>query len=278
MLIKQQRRKLKMSDEIISSEPNKFKLYLNIAALLVMLAGIGIGVLTLGSAAGIWLGLWDFRRGFDLLRISNNYGDIIAWVGLAATIAIVIAAKLLHTGNAVKFASFAAIGTVAAAIAYAVPESFRPPEGVNYPPIHDISTDLSSPPSFVDVLPLRVDAPNTVVYGGSNNMTPERLAELTAEAYPDLVPQQYSAPVDEVFDRALAAVEQLGWELVSAVKSEGRIEATDTTLWFRFKDDIVIRLEAEGSQTRVNARSLSRVGGGDVGANAIRLRAFFELL
>jgi uncharacterized protein (DUF1499 family) len=109
-------------------------------------------------------------------------------------------------------------------------------------------------------------------------MTPERLSQLTAEAYPDLVSQYYAASVDEVFDRTLAAVDRLGWELVSATRTAGRIEATDTTLWFRFKDDIVIIIEAQGNQTLVNARSVSRVGTGDVGANAIRLRAFFALL
>jgi|Marorgknorr_s2lv_3_1036020.scaffolds.fasta_scaffold00014_59 uncharacterized protein (DUF1499 family) len=267
-----------MNDEIGSHAANKVKLTLNIASIGVLLAGMGIGMVTLAAAAGIWLGLWDFRRGFDLLRISNNYGDIIAWIGLFGTIAIVVAARLFDTGNAVRLGGLAAIGTLTAFVAYSIPESFRPAEGINYPPIHDISTDLNAPPEFVEVLPLRADAANTVIYGGSNNMTPERLAQLTAEAYPDLVPQHYDASVDEIFDRALAAVDRLGWELVSATRSAGRIEATDTTLWFRFKDDIVIIIAAAGNQTLVNARSVSRVGTGDVGANAIRLRAFFGLL
>ena len=58
----------------------------------------------------------------------------------------------------------------------------------------------------------------------------------------------------------------------------GRIEATDSTFWFKFKDDIVIRLRPESSGVRIDARSVSRVGKGDVGINAIRLRKFFELL
>jgi hypothetical protein len=172
----------------------------------------------------------------------------------------------------------AASGTVVAAIAFYIPESFRPGEGVNYPPIHDISTNLISPPEFVAILPLRVDAANTVIYGGSNNMTPERLVQLTEEAYPDLVTRRYSESADEVFSKALAAVDELGWELVDQSTDEGRIEATDTTFWFRFKDDIVIEINQQGSETLVDARSVSRVGTGDVGANAIRLRKLFELL
>lgn len=67
-------------------------------------------------------------------------------------------------------------------------------------------------------------------------------------------------------------------ELVAADQSAGRIEATATTFWFRFKDDIVITFAESNGQTQVNARSVSRVGVGDVGANAIRLRKFFETL
>jgi uncharacterized protein (DUF1499 family) len=81
-----------------------------------------------------------------------------------------------------------------------------------------------------------------------------------------------------VFARALAAVDELAWELVEAVPEEGRIEATDTTFWFRFKDDVVIRIRPSGSGSILDARSLSRVGGGDAGTNARRLRAFFATL
>jgi uncharacterized protein (DUF1499 family) len=73
-------------------------------------------------------------------------------------------------------------------------------------------------------------------------------------------------------------VEELDWEVVSADFNSRRIEATDTTLWFRFKDDIVITFGTRSNDVVVNARSTSRVGVGDVGANATRLRRFFALL
>jgi len=85
-------------------------------------------------------------------------------------------------------------------------------------------------------------------------------------------------PPEQVFERALAVVDELGWELVAAVPSEGRIEATDTTFWFRFKDDIVIRIRATDGGSEIDARSVSRVGVGDAGTNARRLRKFFGLL
>lgn len=267
-----------MISDISDKRSNRIRLTLTVSSIAILVAGLGIGLLTLGSAAGIWLGAWDFRRGFTLLRVANDYGDIITGIGIVATALIIVAAKLWNTGNLLKLGGMAAIGTIVAGIAYAIPETFRPPEGVNYPPIHDISTDTVSPPEFVAVLPLRADAANTVEYGGSPDMTPERLAELTREAYPDLVPRRYTETPDEIFQRALAAVDEMGWDLVAADAAAGRIEATATTFWFRFKDDVVILITQEGGETVVNARSVSRVGTGDVGANALRLRKFFEIL
>lgn len=248
---------------------------MKITAPLVFCVGLGLGLLTIASAAGVWVGFWDFRRGFVLLRAANDYGDIVLWISLGITVALAVGSQVLKIKDGSKILMMAATGTV---IAYYIPASFRPGEGVNYPPIHDISTNLIAPPEFVDILPLRVDAANTVVYGGSDNMTHERLVQLTNEAYPDLVTRSYPEPFEEVFNKALAAVNELGWELVADAINEGRIEAIDTTFWFRFKDDIVIDIKRAGSETLVDARSLSRVGVGDVGANAIRLRNFFELI
>jgi len=256
----------------------KITLSAKIVAWLTFLLGIGLGIYTLSSSIGVWLGLWDFRRGFDILRGANNIAGSIALVCLLATAIVLLLSLLYSRHKAVALTSIAFAGTIAAALSYYVPETFRPPEGVNYPPIHDISTDTVNPLEFVDILPLRVDAANTTVYGGSPDMTPEQLARLQTEAFPDLIPRRFDEAQDQVFSRALAAVEEMGWDLVAQVPEDGRIEATATTFWFRFKDDVVIKLHSEGNQTVVNARSLSRVGVGDLGANANRLRAFFELL
>lgn len=254
------------------------QLWLKIGGLASLVVGLGLGLLTLASAAGIWLGFWDFRRGFSILGAANQYGQWLAWACLLVAVATFTMSQVLKIKNAGKFVSLAAIGALVAWVAYLIPESFRPGEGVNYPPIHDISTNRSNPPEFVAVVPLRADAPNTLVYGGSNNMTPQQLIQLTDEAYPDLVTRRYSESADAVFQKALEAVDTLGWELVAQDASAGRIEATDTTFWFRFKDDVVIKIEQQGSDTSVDARSVSRVGTGDVGANAIRLRKLFDLL
>ena len=143
--------------------------------------------------------------------------------------------------------------------------------GRNAPPIHDITTDLANPPQFEAIVPLRADAPNSL----------ERSEEVDTqqrEGYEDIAPITLPQPPDQVFDRALAVVQDNGWEIVTADKSAGRIEATATTRWFGFKDDVVVRLTAWGSGTRVDVRSVSRIGRSDVGTNARRIRRFLSAL
>ena len=120
------------------------------------------------------------------------------------------------------------------------------------------------------VVPL--NTPDRTVYEG------EVIAVQQREAYPDLQPVVLDMPVEQAFDEAFATVQEMGWEVVEADVGSGRIEATDTTFWFGFKDDVVIRLRTVGRNTRVDIRSLSRVGGGDVGKNAQRIRAYISAL
>ncbi len=66
----------------------------------------------------------------------------------------------------------------------------------------------------------------------------------------------------------------MGWHLDAVDPGDLRIEATDSTLFFGFKDDIVIRVRAQGPGSRGDMRSLSRVGRSDIGTNAVRVRSF----
>jgi uncharacterized protein (DUF1499 family) len=136
------------------------------------------------------------------------------------------------------------------------------------PAIHDITTDTLQPPPFLAILPLRAGALNPGEYGG------QEIAAKQKQAYPDVVPLTLPLPPDRAFDRALAAARAMGWELVASDPAGGRIEATDTTFWFGFKDDVVVRITPQPSGSRVDVRSLSRVGGGDIGTNAARIRSY----
>jgi uncharacterized protein (DUF1499 family) len=154
--------------------------------------------------------------------------------------------------------------------------------GMGVPPIHEISTDLAAPPPFVAVKAIRDAIPglNPVDYvveipgnGGAKTNVPDA----QRKAYPDIQPLLLDgvAPAD-AFARVESAARALGWEIVASVPAEGRLEATDTTLFFGFKDDVVVRLRAEGGGTRIDVRSKSRVGLGDAGTNAKRVRALLE--
>lgn len=145
-------------------------------------------------------------------------------------------------------------------------------KGSRVPAIHDVTTDTSNPPPFVAVLRLREGATNAAEYGG-----PEVAAKQRA-AYPDIVPLTLNLPPSRAFDRALASARGMGWELVASDPAGGRIEATDTTFWFGFRDDIVVRVQPQETGSRVDVRSLSRVGGGDLGANAARIRKYLAAL
>lgn len=258
------------------NDPKRLNITLKVLTIIALVLGLGLGLIALAASLGVWFGAWDFRQGFDMLRFVNSHALWVTLLSLGIAFLLLAARRLPDAHKPGRLASLAFVGTIAAALAWVIPESYRPGEGI--PPIHDITTDTSNPPQFVDVLPLRGPGTNPVEYGTSENMTPERQAELQANAYPDIQPVIIDAPESEVFQRALAAVERLGWELVAQVPEEGRIEATDTTFWFRFKDDVVIRIRAEEEGTRVDARSTSRVGVSDVGKNAERLREFFDEL
>ncbi len=140
------------------------------------------------------------------------------------------------------------------------------------PPIHDITTDTVDPPIFVDVVSRRRPGENTLDYGG------DVVARQQHAAYPDLRTLVVDEPAPAVFARALAAVRALGWEVAGQDAGAGRIEATDTTFWFGFQDDVAVRIRPDGARARVDVRSISRIGGGDVGTNARRIRTLLAAL
>ncbi len=96
----------------------------------------------------------------------------------------------------------------------------------------------------------------------------------TTPQYPDLQPQSFNQPVEKVFDAALETSKAMGWDVIEQSRSLGTIEAVDTTKLFRFKDDVTVTISREGDATVVNLRSHSRVGKGDLGTNARRIRHF----
>jgi len=230
-----------------------------LAWLLLLLA---VGTALAGAAAGFghrW-GLWDFRTGFAVLRGAAYFGLATAAGGVLLLILALVLRRWRSTAPLIVAIALGAITTY-------VPWQHLKEAG-RLPPIHDITTDTRTPPRFVDILPLRRDAPNSAEYGG------DTVAGLQMGAYTDIGPINYRLPPPEVFPRVLKIVNDLGWNVVATVPEEGRIEATDRTFWFGFVDDIVVRIRPDGVGSRVDIRSASRVGVSDLGTNAQRIRAF----
>jgi uncharacterized protein (DUF1499 family) len=97
--------------------------------------------------------------------------------------------------------------------------------------------------------------------------------------YPDILPRYLPGEPDRVFEAALGIARGKGWEIVEADATEGRIEAVATTRLLRFRDDVTIRVRPAGQGgSRVDMHSRSRIGRGDFGTNARRIRAFQEAL
>jgi uncharacterized protein (DUF1499 family) len=229
------------------------KLFWGSFGLAVVCAGAG-----LGAGLGTRVGLWHFKTGFLILTWAA-YGALIA--ALLGLISLVVNRS---SGKAVFFA----VATIALAILVAgIPWQMKQ-RAQHVPMIHDITTDTETPPPFVAILPLRRDAPNSPEYGG------EAVATQQLKAYPDVRPLTLTVPPDAAFEQALRTARELGWDIVESRPDQGRIEATDTTLWFGFKDDIVVRVTGRDSGSRIDVRSVSRVGKSDIGTNATRIRNY----
>lgn len=231
----------------------------------ISLALAAVLVLTaITSGLGTRFGWWGFRTGLSVLKWAM-YGELAV---MAVSIICGVLAYSRGSGSGLPLFILAVIISVAALSVplrmYLIARSV--------PAIHDITTDTSNPPQFDAVLGLRKDALNSSEYGGN------ALAEQQKKAYPDIVPLLLELPPAQVFERALAYAKRHGWAIVNADAEKQLIEATDTTFWFGFRDDIVIRIVPEGNGSRIDVRSLSRVGRSDVGANAARIRKLLKAL
>ena len=215
------------------------------------------------SGFGYRLDLWDFRDGFHIFKWTFQLG--IAAVALSL-VGLIIPSR--RTGSMI---TMGLLGLIIGGIAVYVPWNWKQTLDA-YPYIHDITTDLNDPPAFVVVASVRRDSDHPVTYDG-----PE-VAEKQRQAYPELKSLLVSADPAAVFAAARKAVGDMGMELVDASEGDMRIEATQTSLFYGFKDDIVVRIVAVPQGTKVDVRSKSRVGRSDIGQNAKRIKEFLAQL
>jgi uncharacterized protein (DUF1499 family) len=209
----------------------------------------GLALLAL-SGPGVRFELFGYRTGLTLFRWSGH-------VGLAA---VVLAALMLLWPRVRVRGWGLLLALLVGALTWSVPFQLQR-QASGMPPINDITTDTANPPAYMTA---KLDYPG------------EQFARQQRSAYPDVQPIVLSVTPKDAFEKALRAAEAMDWEVVGRDAKAGTIEAADTTRWFGFKDDIAIRVRAEGSGSRIDIRSKSRVGRGDMGTNARRIRAYAE--
>jgi uncharacterized protein (DUF1499 family) len=229
--------------------------------------GLGLalacGIAELLAGLGYRWGWWHFRTGIQIMRWS-------ATTDLAAVVLTLVAVLLAWKYGTRRALVTGVQGLVLAAIVGG-PPLYHSRLGEQVPRIHDISTDTANPPRYVAVMALRKSGENSTDYSAE-------VAAQQKKAYPDIAPAMLEVPPAEALQRAERTARAMGWQIVAVAPEDMRIEATDTTLLFGFKDDIVIRVAANGSGSRVDMRSLSRVGRSDFGVNANRTRNFMKQL
>ena len=240
---------------------------------LALTLSIGGLVLALAGGLGNGAGSWGFKVALLMLVI----GFLMAiGGGLAAIVAFVLGRRRgVANGRATLVALAVSIvfcGFVGSQIATAM--------GV--PMIHDVTTNLADVPQFT-TLTVRADNLADLPDGGDPAlaaMNPmARWQAIHRKGYPDLQPVHLALDTAQAMKRATALVQKRGWTIAKVDTPGGKIEATATSLFFRFKDDIVIRVRPDLSPAggaTVDMRSISRVGESDIGVNARRIRDFLR--
>ncbi|MFL5382365.1 MAG: DUF1499 domain-containing protein [Longimicrobiaceae bacterium] len=240
-------------------------LALGLGALALLLIGIG--------GPGTRFGWWHFRTGFKLMK----YG---AWLGIAAAVLAAVALLVLlvlgasaRRGTPRAMVAVATLGLLLGGAAFYLPWSFRR-HAQSVPAIHDITTDFLNPPEVTASRALRdtTQGMNSWVYEG------DTIAKQQRRAYPDIEPVMLAMATDDAYRAALRAARDMGWEILLEDPAARRIEAVDVTKWYGFKDDVSIRVSPASGISKVDIRSISRVGGSDVGMNAARIRKYVEKL
>lgn len=237
----------------------------------VLALGGGSILLALIAALGSGWGMWHFSFGFQLLMVAFA----------AAVLAVLIGAVMGWWAKRKGRVSPRPLRWLGMALggAFAVYMLSMVYTARTVPAIHDISTDLADPPQF-KTLALREDYLDNIPGKDDpemRGMNPlQRWAAVHAKSYGDIRSVRIAMPVAEAIAKAERIAKERGWEIALADPVEGRLEATDTTRFFRFKDDVVLRVRPteDGTGSIIDMRSISRVGVSDLGVNAKRVRSF----
>ncbi|HUQ29018.1 MAG TPA: DUF1499 domain-containing protein [Usitatibacter sp.] len=234
------------------------------ARALIVAVCVAAFVMLLASGPGTRMGIWPWETGLALVKWAA-YTGMVGAVGAVALLLSMVVPRW-------RARPWVPLVALCFALAAFVPPLILLEQAKSAPPIHDITTDAFDPPQFNALLPARRASPNGADYGGM------AIAKQQQQGYPDIKSLVVKTPPGETLQKAIDAARSCGWQIVSSDAASGRIEATDTTTWFGFHDDIVVRVRPDAGGSRVDVRSVSRVGGSDVGANAKRIRAYLKAM
>lgn len=223
----------------------------------ILLGAVAATALLPVGALGARFGLWDWTIGVLLVTVGSG----LVVVGAGSATAAVLIARRRQLPDDLRAAGIG-LALCLLAVGYMGMQLLA---AVSVPPIHHVSTDTGEPPQFIEVPALRGPDSNPLDYDA------ETIAPLQAEAYPWLMPLTLQATPEAAFAKARAALEDMGMEIVAEHPLQGLIEATATTFWFGFKDDVAVRVRPHPQGALVDARSISRVGVSDMGLNAERI-------
>jgi uncharacterized protein (DUF1499 family) len=230
----------------------------------LLLVALGAIVLVIGPV-GWRAGWWHYRIAFTWMLPYGGYFAIAG--GVISAIAMLFGRRGLGRRGLVM----AALGILGGLVIAYVPWSWNNVRGT-LPLINDITTDTQNPPEFRAVLAARTaESGNTVVYD-------PKVGAQQKEGYPDIAPIDLALPPAAAFNRALDTAKRLGWTIVATEPEAGRFEASESSRWFGFTDDIVVRVTAKDGGSRIDVRSESRQGRFDFGVNAKRVRNYTAAL
>lgn len=206
------------------------------------------------------LQLWEMGTSFKLILFTGFVSAVL----LIFAISIGIFSLFKKQKGVVKRCVFA----IALLVIPVAGLSMQALKSKSLPFLHQVSTDTVNLPQFQAIIALRGDDSNPLEYNS------EKLAPMQHKAYPELKPIISELNTQQAFNQAVNTAKELGWEIIAKNSEQGIIEAVETTSLWAFKDDVVIRIQAEETGSKIDLRSISRIGGSDLGANANRVKNF----
>ncbi|MGH6872134.1 MAG: DUF1499 domain-containing protein [Rhizomicrobium sp.] len=227
------------------------------------------------ASFGTRLEFWTYHFGLYVLF------PWCVYLGIAGAALGLVWAAVAFFSNSGEGAGYGAIG-LAGSLAIIATPLYTLAMAAELPPIHDITTDTEHAPEFVALVGQRPGAENPPDYRGGDLVLfkgkRSPVAVLQHKYYEDVHATAILTSPESLFRRATRAAYAMGWNIVAVAPDEGRLEATDTTFFFGFTDDIVIRVKPSGMGARLDIRSESRVDTKDWGRNADRIRAYMKML